>query len=248
MDPILNLDLNINEAVKDPTGGCNYNLENVVIDEISGFSKWKMEDVAVQGEYVEGNSFDETMVKFKMGLKSCPLHLKVKARGDFVKDGGKLGFICKRLVWRTTTEINIAIRLSDMIVWSQAHFQKLFAGDATALTAGVDLLNIEIIKAEVTEFDITNFPGERALSNLVNSLMKGRVLEEGEKRLSDNVKASLQRAMNDAMAEVGKKVAVSTERRRLATCDAYDAVLVDSARHASLLLPVLGVFLTLITS
>jgi len=59
-------------------------------------------------------SEDETMVKFKMGLKSCPLHLKVKARGDFVKDGGKLGFICKRLVWRTTTEINIAIRLSDM--------------------------------------------------------------------------------------------------------------------------------------
>lgn len=247
-DPILNLDLNINEADKDPTGGCNYNLENAVIDEISGFSKWKMEDVAVQGEYVAGNSFDETMVKFKMGLKSCPLHLKVKARGDFVKDGGKLGFICKRLVWRTTTEINIAIRLSDMIVWSQAHFQKLFAGDATALTAGVDLLNIEIIKAEVTEFDITNFPGERALSNLVNSLMKGRVLEEGEKQLSDNVKASLQRALNDAMAEVGKKVSVSTERRRLATCDAYDAVLVDSARHASLLLPVLGVFLTLVTS
>lgn len=78
--------------------------------------------------------------------------------------------------------------------------------------------------------------------------MKGRVLEEGEKQLSDNVKASLQRALNDAMAEVGKKVSVSTERRRLATCDAYDAVLVDSARHASLLLPVLGVFLTLVTS
>ena len=57
---------------------------------------------------------DETMVKFKMGLKSCPLEPKVRASADFVKDGGKLGFICNRLVWRTTTELNVAFRLSDM--------------------------------------------------------------------------------------------------------------------------------------
>eukprot|EP00435_Cladocopium_sp_Y103_P032923 s1384_g8.t1 len=247
-DPMLDIDLNVNEPVDDPTGACNYKLENVRIDKITGFSNWMLEDVAVQGEYVEGNSFDETMVKFKLGMKSCPLQLKVKASADFVKDGGKLGFICKRLVWRTTAELDVVFRLNDLIAWSQAHFQKLFAGDATALTAGIDLLNIEFLKVEITEFDITNFPGEKALSNMVNALMKGRVLDELETRLSDQMQESMQQAMDDAMAEVGKKLPAPTERRRLATCPAYDSYLVDSARHASLLLPVLGVLLTLITN
>lgn len=246
-DPILNKNLNINEAIQDPTGGCNYNLENVILDEISGFSKWMLEDLAVQGEYVEGNSFNETMVKFKMGLQSCPLELKVKASAEFIKDGGKLGFICKRTVWRVTTEFNAAFKMSDLIVWSQAHFQKLFAGDATALTAGIDLLKIDILKAEITEFDITNFPGEKLIADSVNQVLRNeKFMTQVETLISDEMGASMQRALNDAMAEVGTKLPGATERRRLATCNAYDAVLVDSARHASLLLAVFGVLLTLI--
>ena len=56
------------------------------------------------------------MVKFKMGLQSCPLELKVKASAEFIKDGGKLGFICKRTVWRVTTEFNAAFKMSDLIL------------------------------------------------------------------------------------------------------------------------------------
>ena len=54
------------------------------------------------------------MVKFKLGMKTCPLDLHVKASADFVKDGGKLGFICKRLVWRTTAELNLNFRVADL--------------------------------------------------------------------------------------------------------------------------------------
>ena len=54
------------------------------IDEISGFANFAVEDLSVAGEYVEGNSFDNTVIKFKLGMKTCPLDLHVKASAEFV--------------------------------------------------------------------------------------------------------------------------------------------------------------------
>lgn len=54
------------------------------IDEISGFANFGVEDLSVAGEYVQGSSFEDTRVKFKMGMKTCPLDLHVKASAEFV--------------------------------------------------------------------------------------------------------------------------------------------------------------------
>ena len=54
------------------------------IDEISGFAHFGVEDLSVAGEYIQGSSFEDTRVKFKMGMKTCPLDLHVKASAEFV--------------------------------------------------------------------------------------------------------------------------------------------------------------------
>ncbi|CAJ1434824.1 unnamed protein product, partial [Effrenium voratum] len=108
-DP-LSLDLNVEQSVKDPTGGCNYKLENVKLDELRGLSNLALEDFAVTGEYVDESSFDNTAVKYKAGVRTCPLSVKVKASADFTKNGGKLGFICNKLTWRTEVEVDITFQ------------------------------------------------------------------------------------------------------------------------------------------
>eukprot|EP00434_Breviolum_minutum_P029086 symbB.v1.2.025726.t1/scaffold2516.1/size77141/1 len=202
-DPILDLDLGVSEDVDDPTGACNYKLENVKIDEISGFAHFGVEDLSVAGEYIQGSSFEDTRVKFKMGMKTCPLDLHVKASAEFVKDGGKLGFICNKLVWRTEMELDVTFRVSDLIAWAEAGFQKLFAGDASALTAGIDIFDLDLTKVHVSKFDISNFPGESVIQNLVNELMEGRLRNKVEETIEKRVKDTVQQAMDDQMAQVG---------------------------------------------
>ena len=69
------------------------------IDEISGFAHFGVEDLSVAGEYIQGSSFEDTRVKFKMGMKTCPLDLHVKASAEFVTWMDKLEGIRVELSW-----------------------------------------------------------------------------------------------------------------------------------------------------
>ena len=94
------------------------------IDEIAGLGNLLMQDFQLNGEYVEGSNFDSTSVKFSVGMKTCPLNLKVRASGEFILDGGKLGWACRRTVWRVEADLDFTFAVDAIVAWAQARRAK----------------------------------------------------------------------------------------------------------------------------
>ena len=232
MDPLQALSLGEDSQVASKP--CNYYLKNLYLDELSGLSSFSMEDLGVSGQYVEGSSYDNTAVKYSLAVRTCPTSLRLKASAEFRQDGGSNTFTnlaCRPVTWRVELEVDLTFQLSELIAWAEATFQKIFAGDSDALSGGIESLVIDIQHFHISRFDISNFPGEKAISDLVNSLMEERV----RAKISEILSIKLQEAMNDAitgaMADVGSKMPFGGERR-LATCPSSEsAVAVDSAKR-----------------
>ncbi|CAK9022626.1 unnamed protein product [Durusdinium trenchii] len=230
-DPVTNIDLGVNLRVA--TKPCNYDLKEVFVDEVTGLSAFTLEDLDVSGQYVDSSSFEDTAVKFRLAVRTCPLSLVVKASANFVQDGGSNKFTnvaCRRVQWRVNAEVHLTFQISELIAFAQAGFQKIFAGASDALSGGVESFLLDIQHLELARFEITNFPGEANIKNLVNKALEGTLREKLSELVQGKVELAMNEAIQGAMAQAGSKIPFGSERR-LGTCPANaGSVAVDSAR------------------
>eukprot|EP00913_Durusdinium_trenchii_P001282 g1181.t1 len=219
-DPVTNIDLGVNLRVA--TKPCNYDLKEVFVDEVTGLSAFTLEDLDVSGQYVDSSSFEDTAVKFRLAVRTCPLSLVVKASANFVQDGGSNKFTnvaCRRVQWRVNAEVHLTFQISELIAFAQAGFQKIFAGASDALSGGVESFLLDIQHLELARFEITNFPGEANIKNLVNKALEGTLREKLSELVQGKVELAMNEAIQGAMAQAGSKIPFGSERR-LGTCPA----------------------------
>ena len=98
------------------------------------------------------------------------------------------------------------------------------------MSGGVESFLLDIQHLELARFEITNFPGEANIKNLVNKALEGTLREKLSELVQGKVELAMNEAIQGAMAQAGSKIPFGSERR-LGTCPANaGSVAVDSAR------------------
>eukprot|EP00913_Durusdinium_trenchii_P034152 g31964.t1 len=171
-DPLRDIKLVDDLSVDDPTGACFYFLKDVKLDSLRGLSTVQLSDFSLDGQYVDESSYENTALKFQVGLETCPATLRVKASAKFIKNGQKGDFVanrllCERLEWKVDIEIDLTISISKVVAWAQAVFQKIFTQPDQALTGGAEEVKIKIHHLQMPKFEISNMVGEEAKYHLM---------------------------------------------------------------------------------
>ncbi|CAK9022363.1 unnamed protein product [Durusdinium trenchii] len=234
-DPLRDIKLVDDLSVDDPTGACFYFLKDVKLDSLRGLSTVQLSDFSLDGQYVDESSYENTALKFQVGLETCPATLRVKASAKFIKNGQKGDFVanrllCERLEWKVDIEIDLTISISKVVAWAQAVFQKIFTQPDQALTGGAEEVKIKIHHLQMPKFEISNMVGEEVLKDLANELLKTRLRTELEKLVEKNLQKALDSAISGAVQKAGTQIPLGDERR-LATCTGSGEVGLSAAER-----------------
>lgn len=233
-DPMVEPALPFSADVNDPTGICDYRLEDAKVDSVVGLAGLQLEDLVIDGSYDEQSTWEDTAIRMDVGMRTCPVNLKVKASADFKQDKGKWYDACLGVTWAVTTELEVTFRVASTVAWGKANFGRLFGGYDDSISAGLDTLDIEFTKVEITFLDISNFPGEDLIKSAVNGVMKSRLRDELEKILENRLKTIIRNSLSNAVSSVGSKITAVTgnsDSRRLSTftCQAQSSSYMVSA-------------------
>ncbi|CAE7945660.1 unnamed protein product, partial [Symbiodinium sp. KB8] len=113
------------------------------IDSVVGHGRLaglQLEDLVIDGSYDEQSTWEDTAIRMDVGMRTCPVNLKVKASADFKQDSGKWwGGMGQSQLWQA--------------VWWMLLDAISMLADDDSISAGLDNLDIEFTKVEITFLD-----------------------------------------------------------------------------------------------